>query len=153
MSTVRPEPTGSSFAERLRALADLYDRHPDLPAPTGAVQLYISSYPLGDDQSVRDSFATARRITGTEPVIDDYYVKVDVGGDFVLAFSKHSVGSKRLVTRQVEEYVLLDEQAAQDDARAEALAEADAAARDLGYADDDARSEAETDAAIEELGR
>jgi hypothetical protein len=112
-----------SFADRLRALAELYDRHPDLPAPTGDVRLYVSGYPLGDDQSVRDGLATARRVTGAEPVIDDYYVKVDVGGDFVLAFHKHSVGSKRLVTRQVEEFVLDPEPGATSQADRDAAAQ------------------------------
>jgi hypothetical protein len=99
--------TPSSFADRLRALADLYDQHPDLPAPTSSqVRLYISGYTPAEKERCRDGFAAARNLTDIPPTVSEYYVEVDLGHDFRLLFNKESVGSKRTVTREVEEFVL-----------------------------------------------
>lgn len=93
---------GPTFAERLRALADLYEQHPDLPVPNGGVRLYLR----GSHANERDGLAVARAVATADLKIDEYYVAVPIGNGFSLMFHKSAVGETRTVLREVVEYVL-----------------------------------------------
>lgn len=98
----------SGFADRLRGLADLYDATPGLIGPTGVVRVYThrSDYGAEGLAAYRDAFSTAVGVALSPPVVEDYYVKVALAEGFELVFTKHDVGEKRTVTREVEEFVL-----------------------------------------------
>lgn len=102
-----PSGDGASFADRLRALADLYDTHPGLPEPTGLVRLYVGDWQQPRTEQVA-GFRLAQSLATTPVAIDDYYVGVELPvPGFSLRFEKSAVGEKRTVVREVEEYVFV----------------------------------------------